>query len=232
MFKLIHSPLRRAVTMYFKNSVCFSISATLSPFFTRAPVGHTRTHFPQDVQLSDDPHGWFRSAIISQSMPRPAISHTWAPSTSWHTRTHRVQSTQRLRSMMKLSCEASIFLRVQVRHPHIQQPHVVRQILEFAMVVHHADRALVVALGGEESDDHSPVSLQAFRIGANHHALRRAGGAGRREFCPIPPPPQGRAGRRRRQKGRPGGTAWGVRCCSDVRSAGAFRRPSRSTVRR
>ncbi len=54
---LIHSPLRRAVTIYLRNPVCFSISAMDSPFLKSAPVGQTSTHLPHEVQLSDDPQG-------------------------------------------------------------------------------------------------------------------------------------------------------------------------------
>ena len=72
-----------------------------------APVGQTRTHLPQEVQLSDVPHGWFRSEMISQAMPRPERSHVCAPSTSWQTLTQRVQRMQRFLSMMKCSCDAS-----------------------------------------------------------------------------------------------------------------------------
>ena len=79
----------------------FIISATDRPFSNNAPVGQTCTHLPHVVQVSDDPHGSFKSVMTFASMPRPITSQVCAPSISSHTRTQRVHSTQRLWSSTK-----------------------------------------------------------------------------------------------------------------------------------
>ena len=70
---------------YGRNSGLFLISLTDRPFSVSAPVGQTWTHFPQPVQVSEVPQGWFMSVMTRESIPRPLRSHVWAPSTSSQT---------------------------------------------------------------------------------------------------------------------------------------------------
>src|SRR5208337_1858149 len=91
----IHCFFSRAVTMYFRKPRSLRISAMLLPFSNSAPVGHTWTHFPHPVQVSEVPHGSPRSEMICEWTPRPLMSHVCAPSISWQTRTQRVHRMQR-----------------------------------------------------------------------------------------------------------------------------------------
>ena len=75
---------------------CFVISSTPHPFSAIAPVGQACTHLPQLVQVVASPHGRRSSETSCEPMPRPATSHTCAPSISAQVRTQREHSTQRL----------------------------------------------------------------------------------------------------------------------------------------
>src|SRR5450631_2130160 len=99
----IHCFFSLAVTMYCRKPRSLRISATLLPFENNAPVGHTWTHLPQLVQVSDCPQGSPRSEMINEAVPRPQTSQVCAPSTSSQTRTHRVHRMHRLWSMPKRS---------------------------------------------------------------------------------------------------------------------------------
>ncbi len=93
---LIPGSPSRMMRRYGRNSGCLRTFVPARLFSNSAPVGHTCTHLPQLVQVSDSPHGSFRSVITRHSEPRPITPHVFAPSISEHTRTHRVHSTHRL----------------------------------------------------------------------------------------------------------------------------------------
>src|SRR5437899_1601961 len=95
-YTIFHSFSFRINVRYGRNWRRFIISATERPFSNSAPVGQTCTHFPQVVQVSDDPHGSFKSVMTLASMPRPITSQVCAPSISSQTRTQRVHRMQRL----------------------------------------------------------------------------------------------------------------------------------------
>src|SRR6266498_5228113 len=86
-----------------------SISPTVEPLWKSAPVGQACTHLPHCVQESASPHGSLRSVMICERPPRPETFFVPAPSICQHTRTQRVQSTQRLWSMPNSACVLSTF---------------------------------------------------------------------------------------------------------------------------
>src|ERR1019366_7460644 len=84
-----------------------SISPTVEPLLNSAPVGQDMTHLPHLVQVSDVPHGWFRSVMMRALPPRPETFLVPAPSICQHTRTQRVQRIQRLWSIPNRVCVLS-----------------------------------------------------------------------------------------------------------------------------
>src|ERR1035441_7971940 len=91
-----HACTPRLTASHLMLSWLLVISSTPRPFSASAPVGHTCTHLPHLVHDFDSPQGPLSSATKRELMPRPLISHTFAPSTSAHTRTQRVQRMHRL----------------------------------------------------------------------------------------------------------------------------------------
>ena len=74
-----HCFFSRAVTRNASIARSRSISATVEPWRKSAPVGQACTHLPQEVQVGDAPHGWFRSVMTRALPPRPATSQVCAP---------------------------------------------------------------------------------------------------------------------------------------------------------
>ncbi len=123
------------------------------PFPKSAPVGQTWTHLPQLVHVVELPHGVPRSLTSRALTPRPIMSHVWAPSISSHTRTQRVHRMQRLWSRMKRSWVASTSqVGVQRRQARNGSGRAAGLVLQFTMVVGHADGTDVVALDEEKLD--------------------------------------------------------------------------------
>src|SRR5262249_51245634 len=83
------------------------ISATVTPRWKRAPVGHTSTHLPHDVHVMESPHGTAISVMTRDARPRPETSQVCTPSSSSQIRTQRVHNTQRFSSRTNNGWEAS-----------------------------------------------------------------------------------------------------------------------------
>ena len=66
------------------------------------------THLPQEVQVSESPHGSFMSEMTIERPPRPATFFVPAPSMYQQTRTQRVHRMQRLWSIPSEGCVRSI----------------------------------------------------------------------------------------------------------------------------
>ena len=76
------------------------LSTTGCAFGERAPVGHTDTHWPHDVQI-ESMTGRSMNAAIRASRPVPAIAIAPMCCTSWQASTQRAQRMHALKSDRK-----------------------------------------------------------------------------------------------------------------------------------
>jgi hypothetical protein len=92
------------------------------------------------------------------------MSQVWAPSISWQTRTQRVHRMQRLWSSAKSVGRVDLQARIAVGHAHVGHADFCGQVLQFAVAVGDAHRAVMVALREQQLDDRLAVVLEALEL--------------------------------------------------------------------
>ena len=168
----IHCFFSRAVTMYFRKLRSLRISPTVLPFANSAPVGHTCTHFPQLVQVSESPQGSPRSEITREFVPRPQhVPGVRAFHFVAHADAARAQDAAVVVEAETFVADIHGQRRKLVAEAYVIDAELRGQILQLAVAVHHADRADVVALGEQQFDDQLALRVQLRRVGVHHHAF-------------------------------------------------------------
>ena len=147
-----------------------------------APVGQTCTHLPQRVQLRfapvlvqvGDDHGVDAAAHH--------IPHVRAFDLGADPHAARAEDAAIVVDGEALVRGVDRQFGIAIGQADVGQPLVLRQGLQLAVAVGHADRADVVALGEQQLEDGAAMLLQPLGVGADFHALGDGGDAGRQQL--------------------------------------------------